>query len=70
VLEVCWEHHRLVAGFAGQLNSQVPGIEGDKGEFQVLGNEMLLGELIEPRDGVSEGPSVSHMLPSQGRQAG
>lgn len=69
VLEVGGKNNGLVASFAGKLNSEIPGIEGDENEVEVFGRQMLRGKRVEPRDGISKGTRVSDMLPRQGRQA-
>lgn len=69
VLEVGRQHDGLVAGFARKLNTEVPSIECDKDEVEVLGGQVLGSECIESGDSVSKGTSVSNMLPSQSGQA-
>lgn len=69
MLQIRRQHDSLVAGFSGKLDAQVPGIEGDEYEVEVLGCKVLGGKRIEPADGVSEGTGISDMLPSEGRQA-
>lgn len=41
VLEVWWKHDGLVASFAGKLDAQIPCIEGNEDEVQVLRVELL-----------------------------
>jgi hypothetical protein len=65
VLQVCGKDNRFVSGFSGKLNSEVPGVEGDEGEFTVLGN-LLSDKFVKPCNGVSEGSGVSDVLPSEG----
>ena len=67
MLEVWWQDDRLIPGFAGKLNSQVPGIESDKGELIVLRQEVLVGEVVDAGGGVSESSGVPHMLPGECR---
>lgn len=69
VLEVGRQHDGLVAGFARKLHTEVPGIECDKDEVEVLGGQVLGSERVESGDSVSKGTSVSNMLPSQSGQA-
>lgn len=69
VLKIGGEDNGLVASFTRKLNSEVPGIEGDKGKVEVLGGQVLGSKSIESRDGVSKGSRVSNMLPSQSSQA-
>lgn len=72
MLKVGWQDDVLVPGFAGQLHTQVPRCQRDKGEGRmgtwssVFGHEMLLGVLIESRNGVAEGTSILYMLPGEG----
>jgi hypothetical protein len=54
VLKVRRKHNGLVAGLARQLNTEVPGIQGHKGEFQVLRQQVFLGKRIESVDSVTE----------------
>lgn len=37
VLEVRWKHDGLVARLPRKLHAKIPGVQGDEGEFQVLG---------------------------------
>ncbi len=69
VLEVRRQNHSFVSGFPGQLNPQIPGIERDEDEIQILGCEVLGGEGIEAIDCVPESASVSNVLPCEGGQA-
>ncbi len=68
VLEVGGQDDRLVAGLAGELDAQVPGLEGDEDEVEVLRGEVLRGEGVEAVDGVPEGAGVPDVLPGQGGQ--
>lgn len=63
VLHIGGQNNRLVPSFAGKLDSEVPGIEGNEDEVEVLGRQMLCSECVEPRDSISKGTRVSHMLP-------
>lgn len=69
VLKIGGEDDGLVAGLAGKLDAEVPGIEGDKGKVEVLGSQVLGSKGVESRDGVSKGSRVSDVLPSEGGQA-
>lgn len=68
VLEVWGEDDGLVASLAGELDTEVPGIEGDEDEVEVLRRQVLVGESIEPVNSISKGTSVSNVLPSQSRE--
>lgn len=67
MLQVGRQYDGLVAGLAGQLYSQVPGIEGDKNEIKVLRGQVLGSESVEAVNCVSEGACITNMLPRQGR---
>lgn len=69
VLEVRREDDSLIAGFAGQLDAQVPGVEGDESKLVVLGCDVLLGKGTKSLDGVAEGAGVSDLVPGEGGQA-
>lgn len=69
MLKVRRQDDRLVTGFTRQLDSQVPCVQGDKREFQVVGQEVLLCELVNPIDGFAESAGMLDMVPSQGGQA-
>lgn len=69
VLQVRGKHDGLVAGLAGKLDAEVPGIEGDEDEIEVLGRQVLRGKRVKSGDGVSEGAGISDMLPRQRREA-
>ena len=69
VLEVRRQDDGLVAGFPGQLDAHVPRVEGHKGEFEVLGEEVLLGKGVEAVDGIAEGSCRADVFPGEGSQA-
>lgn len=69
MLQVGGQHDRLVARLARELDAQVPCLQGDEDEIQVLRRQVLRGEGIEAVDGVPEGAGVPHMFPRQGGQA-
>lgn len=69
VLEVGWKNDGLVAGLAGQLDPEIPRIQGHKGKLEILANQMFLGEGIEAIDGITEGTCRTDMLPCQSGQA-
>ena len=66
VLEIGREDDGLVAGLAGQLDTQVPRVEGDEGEVEVLCRQVLRGKGVEPVDGIAEGASIADVFPRQG----
>lgn len=68
VLQVGGQHNGLVASFARKLDAEVPGIEGDEDEVEVLGGKILGSKCVESSDSISKGTSVSNVLPSQRRQ--
>jgi hypothetical protein len=63
VLEVRWQNNRLVTRLTWQLDPQIPCIQGHKRKFQVVGQEMLLCELVKPIDGFAEGTGMLDMFP-------
>ena len=69
VLEVWWQYNCFVASFTGKLNSEVPGIEGNEGEVEVLGGQMFGCKCIKSVDCIAEGPCIANMLPSESCQA-
>jgi hypothetical protein len=69
VLQVWRKDDGLITGFPWKLDSEVPCIESDKGKLKVLGYDMVVCELVEPVDCVTEGASVSNMLPGESGQA-
>lgn len=69
VLKIRRQHHRLVASLTGQLHPKVPRIQCHKGEFQVLADEMFLGEGVKAVDGVAESTCRADVLPCQSGKA-
>ena len=70
VLQVGRQDDRLVARFSWKLDSEIPRIQSDKGEFKVLGDQVFLCKSIEAIDGVSKRTGVTDMFPGQSRQTG
>lgn len=66
VLEVRGQNHGLVTGFTGKLDTQVPSIEGDEDEVEVVADQVLGCESVESVDCVSERSRISYMFPCQG----
>ena len=54
MLKVSGKDNGLVSGLARQLNTEVPGIQGHKSEFEVLGDEVLLSEGVEAANSIAE----------------
>lgn len=69
MLQIRRQNNGLIASLTRQLDAEVPSIEGDEDEVEVLGRQVLVGECVESRDSVPKGTRVSNMLPSQSRQA-
>ena len=69
MLEVGRQDDGLVTSFAGELDTQVPGVESDEGEIEVLRREVFRRKGVETIDGIAEGPSIANVFPGQGRQA-
>lgn len=63
VLQVWWEDDSLVAGLARKLNTEVPAVEGDEGEVEVLGCQVLVSKRIKPGDGIAESACIANVLP-------
>lgn len=70
VLEVWWQDNGLVAGLAWKLNAEIPAVEGDEGEVEVLRRQVLVGKRVEAGNGISESACIADMLPSERSQAG
>jgi hypothetical protein len=70
VLQVWGENDGLVAGFAGELDSKIPGIEGHKREVEILRYQMLRSKCIEAVDCVPKSACIANMFPGERRQAG
>jgi hypothetical protein len=66
VLEVGGKDDGLVAGLTGKLHTQVPRIERDEGELEVLGCNVLSVEVVEALDGVSERTCAADLVPGEG----
>lgn len=69
VLEVGREHDSLVTSLTRKLDAQVPGVEGDEGEVEVLRGQVLCSKGIEAVDGIPEGARITNVLPGERRQA-
>ena len=54
VLEVWRKDDGLIAGLAGQLDTQVPRIECHESEFVIFGQDVLLCKRIKTVDGITE----------------
>jgi hypothetical protein len=65
VLKVWREHHRLVTGFAGELYTKIPRIQGDKRKIVVVGHQVLLGKSVEAIDGITERSGLSDIFPGE-----
>lgn len=70
VLQVGWQDHRLVSGLAWKLDTEVPRIQRDERELEIVLDDMFLDELINSIDCIAEGAGVSNVLPGQCSQAG
>ena len=69
MLQVCGQHDGLVAGLAGQLHPQIPRVQRHKSKLEVFASEVFLGEGVESRDGIPEGPCGANVFPCQSGQA-
>ena len=63
MLQIRRQHDGLVTSLAGKLDTQIPGVKGNKNELEVISRQVLVGELIESGDRVSKGSRVSDMFP-------
>lgn len=70
VLEVWWQDDGLVAGLTGKLDAEIPRVEGDEREVEVLRGQVLGGECVEAGDGITESARIADVLPRQCCQAG
>jgi hypothetical protein len=68
VLEVWRKDDGFITSLSWKLYTKVPGVECDKGEFEVVGNEVFLSELVEAVYSITEAASVTDMFPSEGCQ--
>lgn len=69
VLKVRRQDDGLIAGLAGQLDTEIPRVEGHEGKLEILANEVFLGKSVETVDGIAESTCRANMLPSQSGQA-
>lgn len=63
VLEIWREHNGFVASFSGELNPEVPSIQGYEDEVEVLRVKVLGGKGIETVNCVPECPSIPNVFP-------
>ena len=66
MLEVGWEDDGFVTSFAGELDAEIPRVERDEGELEVVWDQVFLGKLIETGCSVTEGTGITNMLPGEG----
>lgn len=69
VLKVRRKHNGLVPSLPGKLNAEIPRVQCHKGKFEVLAEEVFLGEGIEAVDGITESTRRADVFPRQGSQA-
>ena len=69
VLQIWWQHNGLVPSLPGKLDAQIPRVQGNEGEFVIIGEEVLLSELVEAVDCIAEGPGTADMFPRKGGEA-
>lgn len=70
VLQIWWEHNCFIASFSGKLDSEIPGVEGDEGEIEVLRGQIFGRECIEAVDCIAEGARIANVFPGESCQAG
>lgn len=68
VLQIGRQDHSLVAGLSRQLNTEIPRVERDKGEFQVFRDQVFVGEIVKPGNCISEGTCIANVFPREGCQ--
>jgi hypothetical protein len=64
MLQVRREYDSLVTSLTGQLYAKIPSIERDEGELGIAG-QVLLDELVEASNGITERTSLANMFPSE-----
>ena len=69
MLQIWRQDHSFITSFAGKLNSEVPGIEGDKGKVEVLRDEVFRGKRIKAVDCIAESSCIADVLPGERCQA-
>ncbi len=69
VLEVRRQNNGFVTSFTGKLHSEVPRIECNEGEIEVLGCQVFGGKRIEAVDCVAEGSRIANVFPCESCQA-
>lgn len=65
MLEVGGQHNSFVTSFTGKLDSQVPRIQSDKSELEVVREQVFLCEGVETIDRITKGPGVADLVPGQ-----
>jgi len=65
MLKVWGQDDGFIPCFSRKLDAEVPRVQGDEGEFEIIGQQMFLRERIEAVDGVTEGTGGADMFPSQ-----
>ena len=70
MLQVSGYDDRFVSSFSGQLDPQVPSIQCDKGELEILGYKVLLSKMVKTSHCIAEGAGIADVLPCQGGEAG
>lgn len=66
VLQIWRQDDGFIASFAWQLNTQVPRIEGDEGEFEIFGDEVFVGEGVKPANCITESTCIANVFPREG----
>lgn len=67
MLQVRRQHNCLVSGFSGELNSEVPSIQSNEDEVEVLGRQVLGSKRVESSDGIPKSTGIPNMFPCQSR---
>lgn len=66
VLQVRRQHHGLVSSFSGKLDTEIPRIERDKGEFEVFRDQMFVGECVKSGNCITESTGIANVFPREG----
>ena len=69
MLQVWGQHHGFVPCFSRKLDTEIPRVQGDERELEVIGKQVFLRERIEAVDRITKRTSGADMFPSQSCQA-
>lgn len=69
MLQIGRKDDGFIPSLTGKLHTQVPSLQSDEDEVEVLRSQVFGGEGIKAVDSVSEGAGIPNMLPGEGGQA-